>query len=235
MSEITKALFLSFLLIMLCETSFSQSIFYLDKDYVHGLGVAAYNEELPDTTITQACESSIQDLQSNIFLSVYIEIFQENGASYYEFPEFSILDSTITYKKDSHLIETEIYDGFVYCFTSDDQFSQNYLSNVPSLESLELSPVNKNGIWYALGSYTELVNNRNKAWLLSKNDAANRLSKTKSTSVQTKRVQINNDNTSFTYLKTNIIYTNLVVVQRIIKDGKYISIIAVKEEDITTY
>ena len=227
--------FFSFFLLVLCENVFSQSTFSLppsenppflvNKDYVHGMGVYTYNDQVADTTIKRACESSMQDLHSNTFLSVYIEIFQDGNQKYYEFPELSVMDSSFTFSEEVHSVETQINNGFVYCFSSTDNSLKEFTSNIPDLESLALAPISKNGIWYSLGITNELVNNKNRSWLIAKNEAAKRLSKTISTSITE----------NFAYFKTNIIYRNIVVAKRVIMDGKYYSVIAVSGDDITSF
>ncbi len=231
--------------LMLCDVSMSQSIFSfgeqgtpdytISKDYVHGIGIYSYNEAVRDTSIKRACNNSLQSLNSNSFISVFIEIFRQNGQKYYEFPELSVKDSKFEEADSSIIVETDIYDGNLYCFTSDNRTAANYLSGLPELDQLKTSAVQVGDVWYAAGVSKEIRHNKNRSWLLSKNEAVKRLSKTISTIIQNRRVTIGKDVMEMTYFKTNVIFENLVVVKRFIAEDNYISIIAIREQDISSF
>ena len=207
----------------------------ISKDYVHGIGIYPYNEAVRDTSIKEACNNSLQSLNSNTFISVFIEIFRQNSQKYYEFPELSIQEPKFEKADSSIIIETDIHDGMLYCYTSDNSTIQNYLSSLPELDQLQTSATQVGDIWYAAGVSREIRHNKNRSWLLSKNEAVKRLSKSISTIIQNRRVSINNDFVEMTYFKTNVIFQNMVVVKRFIAGDNYISVIAIREKDISSY
>jgi hypothetical protein len=122
---VTRAFLIIVFTTALCEISFSQSAFSFDDlntarlfsnhEYVHGIGaVKAYADEKQNTCI----ESSIESLDSNQFISVFVEIFNEGGRKFFEFPEFAIRQDSSVFS-DSILIQDSLQiDQDFYCFTS---------------------------------------------------------------------------------------------------------------------
>lgn len=222
---------------MLCDNLLSQSIFFeypvhtITKNYVHGMGVHPYLESVKDSATARSCDNSIVSLRSNDFLSVYVEIFNKNNILFHEFPQLAIERERINV--DSlNMVETLVLNDEVYCFTDVPNKSISLNIQSPPIDTLLKSPVNIGGVWFSFGSAPIFIHNKQASWLRAKNDAAKQLAKQITTSVRILEVNSSNPN-SLTYLKSNVIFKNIVVHKRFIYESHYGVVIAVPEADIT--
>lgn len=236
---------LLFFSMILCGNVLSQSSFLLgdrnltlvsDYDFTHGFGVEPLSRYDANKSYNKACKSALQELNSNKFLSVYIEEFKTGAYSDYSFPELSVRDSVLSFGE--HIVKADSFDvaGQAYCIATikDDQFKK--IDTIPSLDKLSKGPVKVDGVWYALGIEKGSSYNHYVPWIKSKNNALQDLSRTIVTLIQSSVINLDYIQTELTYFKSNVIYNDIVVARRFISsDNELISVIAVKESDISDY
>ncbi len=225
----------------LCETSFSQSAFSLDdletarlftsRDYVHGIGaVKAYADEKNERCL----ETSIQSLDSNQFISVFVEIFNEGGRKFFEFPEFAIRQDSSVFQ-DSLIIRDSLQiDQDFYCFTTALN-EQNQSLTPPALPDLAERPIKVGEYWFSAGAQKNRLSVPVRNFMKSKNEALKKLAQTYSTSVRQELLDLNGQTASFAYMKTAIIFQDVIVVQRYVSQDFVYSIIAVRESDMSNF
>lgn len=228
------------LYLILCGNLQSQSIFLdtsnlstvANYNYTHGFGVAPISSYNPDAAFEKACELALEELNSNQFMSVYIEQFQTGANAFYTFPELSVRDTAFIYNDNVVKADSFKIANHAYCI-SVDKNSVSFPLSMPSLEELKVSPVKKDGIWYAMGIEKASKYNPYRAWILSKNDALKELTKTITTTVQSSMIESNFSFAEFTYVKSYVIFKNVVVTSRLISpENEFVTIIAAKETEL---
>lgn len=225
--------------IALCESLYSQSAFsfqdletarpFTSLNYVHGIATTKqYNESKINTCI----ERSIQSLDSNSFISVLVEVFNENGIRYYEFPEYAIrMDSSIT-AQNMVIADSMLLGQDFICITSMPTSSKTLELAKPELSELKTAPTKRGNVWYSAGSHENRLKIPMDNFQKAKVDALNKLARTLSTSIKNVDLDNNGDDSSFTYLKSSIIFKNVVVQTRYISDNNVYVIVAIDESDI---
>ncbi|MDR9416734.1 MAG: hypothetical protein RI564_10645 [Gracilimonas sp.] len=214
------------------------SLVYQD-DLLHGLGVQPISSYNPDDAFKKACEDALEDLNSNIFLSVYIEMFKSNDRTLYDFPELSVRDTVLSYennvvKRDSFAVQDK-----AFCVAGITNNSTPMSRSTPPLNELMVSPVKVGNTWFAIGKAKSTKYNPTIAWMKAKNDAIQELTKVLKTSVQSlsRRVETNSTDQSaeMTYFKSNMIYNNIYNVSRYASSRSFVVVIAVRQQDILEY
>ena len=228
---------------LLCEKLLSQSIYFSDTDTLsfsieennlHGLGVDPINISSSNSSFTDTCQRAMLDFSSSHFISVHIEIFQNGGNKFYEFPELAIVDSTFEFSENQFDSKLIFGNDSVHCLVKKKKNDSNSLQyTIPELNMIGLSPIKLNNFWYAIGQAEELIHQKNKTWLMSKNNALKKLAKSLDTEIKSNQIQINGSLHSFGYFKTRVIFKNVIVVKRMVINSKYYSVIAVSENSIT--
>ena len=225
----------------LCEISFSQSAFSLDdlntarlfssSDYVHGIGgVKAYAEDKNAKCI----DSSVESLDSNQFISVFVEIFNEGGRKFFEFPEFAIRQDN-SMLQDSIIIRDSLQiDQDFYCFTAH-RSQPREAFRPPPLSDLAERPIKIGAYWYAAGAQKNRLKVPIRNFKKSKNEALKKLAQTYSTSVKQEVLDLDGSTASFAYMKTAIIFEEVTVVQRYLSRDFVYSIVAVKESNLSNF
>ncbi|MEX0610204.1 MAG: hypothetical protein WD016_09075 [Balneolaceae bacterium] len=231
--------------IVFCGNGLSQNTFFLEDSsfslvsnysFPHGFGAEALSQYDPDASFKKACDFALEDLNSNLFLSVYIEQFKTGANSDYYFPELSVRDSVLSFGME--VVKTDSFDvaGQAFCVASLSSKKDLASNTIPDLDKLKIGPIKQNGIWYAMGSEPGSRYNLFVPWIRSKNNALKDLSQTITTLVQSSMISLDYNLQEFTYIKSNVIYNNIVVIRRYISpDNDYVSIVAVKDSDITSY
>lgn len=202
--------------------------------YTHGFGVAPHGQYNTTESMQQACRFALEDLNSNLFMSVYIEQFKTGDISHYSFPELSVTDSVLAFEGSISKVDSFYKDGFSYCIAVDEMHTPQTVSSVPDLEQLKIAPVNENGVWFALGVEKLSRYNPSVAWIKSKNNALKDLAGTITMLVQSSQLSMDNQSVEFTYFKSFVLYKNIAVVRRFVSPGgDFVSVVAVREADIT--
>jgi hypothetical protein len=101
------------------------------------------------------------------------------------------------------------------------------------------SPQRVGDTWFAIGKTRKTNFNPSLAWMKAKNDAVQELTKVLKTSVQSITKQYETDERvqmeEFTYFKSNILYQDVYNIRRYTTNISYITVIAVKHEDVMRY
>lgn len=226
--------------IILCGNLFSQSIFLdvsqlqpvADYNFVHGFGVIPSDSYLPDVSREKACEFALEELNSNKFISVYIEQFKTDGNTSYTFPELSVNDTSFTFSYNIVKADSFEIAGSSFCIAAD-KHTPSKQFQIPSLEELKISPIKKNGYWYAMGVEKGSGYNPYRSWIKSKNNALKDLTKSIITLVQSSTVSSGFHYAEFTYLKSFVIYKDIMVARRYITpENELVSVLAIAESNI---
>ncbi|MAL18931.1 MAG: hypothetical protein CL670_06420 [Balneola sp.] len=239
--------------LVLCGNIFSQSTFFLGQNEsspeliyqnnnLHGYGINKLSNFGGDSTLFQrACESSLIDLNSNLFISVFIEEFKSNDQSLYNFPEFSIRDTVLSLKEGGNIVQVDsfVVDRNVHCITGINNGAETITAPMPPLEDLMTSPQRVGDTWFAIGKARKTNFNPSIAWMKAKNDAVQELTKVLKTSVQSITQQYETDERvqmeEFTYFKSNILYRDVYNIRRYTTNISFITVIAVKHDDVMRY
>lgn len=239
--------------LVLCGNVFSQSTFFLGQNEsfpelvyqnndLHGYGVNKLSNFGGDSTLfKQACESSLIDLNSNLFISVFIEEFKTENESLYNFPEFSIRDTVLSFDEGGDIVQVDsfVVDNQVHCITGINNSVGAITTPMPTLEKLMTSPQRVGNTWFAIGKSRKTNFNPSVAWMKAKNDAVQELTKVLKTSVQSITRQYETDERvemdEFTYFKSNILYRDVHNIRRYTTNLSFVTVIAVKHEDVMRY
>ncbi len=235
--------------IVLCGISFSQSTFFLDEDEqlsliyqnnsLHGLGVKPLSSYAPEASFKEACEYALEDLNTNLFMSVFIEEFKANDYSHYNFPEFSIKDTVLTLGGNIAKVDSFAINKDAYCIVGLRDRSAKINAAVPPLEELMVSPVKVGNTWFAIGKAKATRYNPTVAWMKAKNYALQELTKVLRTSVKSLKKSFEQEayiqNEEITYFKSNLLYTNIHNVRRYKTHKSFVIVIAVNENDVVKY
>lgn len=243
--------FISILILnlVLCGNSFSQSTIFLGDSTnltsfykntaLHGFGVqnlSSYNQEI---SFEEACEDALSDLNSNLFLSVYLETFKKDDIYFYNFPELSVRDTLLSYgesviKQDSLQINNQ-----AVCVAGLSGGNESITAPMPDVNELMVSPLKVGDTWFAIGKSNITSFSQSQSWMKAKNHAVRELTKVLKTSVQSLKKQFEDNSTSqiseLTYFKSNVIIQNIHNVQRFTTDDLFVVVIAVKQEDVVEY
>lgn len=226
----------------------SQSTFFLDDDEVgaslisdysfpHGFGVQPLSSHAPDSSFKRACSYALEELNSNRFLSVYIEEFRAGGYSDYSFPELSIEDSVLTYGTEIAKVDSFALNGFAYCISSetDSLYNTANLAGYGSISALKKSPMKNGNTWFALGTYRSSKYNPYASWVKSKNEAVKELSRAIRMKISSSTIGDEIRSEEIAYFKTNLIFKDITVYRRFISKDQFLTIIAVDENNILEY
>ncbi|MBO6585954.1 MAG: hypothetical protein JJ953_07625 [Gracilimonas sp.] len=228
---------------------FSQSTFFLDEDEqpvliyqsdtVHGFGIEPVYSYSAEEEFEDACQKALDELNSNLFMSVYIEEFQTNDYSTYNFPELSIRDTVLTFgdgivKKDSVIIDEQ-----AVCVVGTTNYADPINVKIPSLSELFVAPQKIGNTWFAVGKTRATSYNPSLAWMKAKNNALQDLTKAIRISVQSIERQLEEGDYTqsggITYFKSNLIYNGIYNVRRYTTHKSFLTVIAVKESDVIEY
>lgn len=235
--------------LVLCGITFSQSTFFLDEDEqlsliyenntLHGFGVKRLSSYAPDASFKEACELALEELNTNLFMSVFIEEFKNNDISYYNFPEFSIKDTVLTFSDNIVKADSFALNGDAYCVVRVENKPEEISAAFPSLEELMIRPVKVGNIWYSIGKAKATRYNPDIAWMKAKNYALQELTKSLRTSVKSLRRSVEEDaytqRAEITYFKSNLLYTNIYNVRRYKTQKSFVVVIAVNQNDVVKY
>lgn len=224
----------------------AQSTFFLDENlevtllseynFLHGFGVSSYSTFQVQDSFDKACKNAIEDINSNVFISVYIEEFRSGVNTDYSFPELSIKDSLQTLKDNIVKQDSFVVSNNIYCIVSfDDAKKAIPESVVPLLDQVRKSPIKVGNYWFALGAVDISKYNPSLSWMKAKNKALKDLTRVLKTQVQSSVITIDDIETELTYLKSNIIYEDVIVVRRYLSKDKFIVMVAVSEDKLHQY
>ncbi|MEQ8524546.1 hypothetical protein [Gracilimonas sp.] len=235
--------------LVLCGTLFSQSTFFLDEDeqpvliyqseYLHGFGVEPVYSYAAEEEFEDACEKALDELNSNLFMSVYIEEFKTNDYTTYNFPELSVRDTVLAFgdtviKQDSVIINEQ-----AVCVAALANKSPGINVEMPSLSRLFIGPQKIGDTWFAIGKTRATSYNPSVAWMKAKNNALQDLTKAIRISVQSIERQLEEGDYTqsggITYFKSNLIYNGIYNVRRYTTHKSFLTVIAVKESDVIEY
>ena len=235
--------------LVLCGSLFSQSTFFLDEDEqpvlfyqtesVHGFGMEPVYSYSIEEEFKSACDKALEELNSNLFMSVYIEEFKTNDYTTYNFPELSIRDTVLAYGDDVVKQDSTIIDDHAVCVAG---LANNYsgiTTEIPSLPKLFVGPQKVGKTWFAVGKTQATLYNPSLAWMKAKNNALQDLTKAIRISVQSIERQLEEGDYTqsggITYFKSNLIYNRIYNVRRYTTDKSFLTVIAVKESDVIEY
>ena len=235
--------------VVLCGNSFSQSTIFLGDSTsltpfykntaLHGLGVQNLSSYNPDASFEKACEDALTDLNSNLFLSVYLETFKKDDVYFYNFPELSVRDTLLSYgesviKQDSLRINDQ-----AVCVAGLSGGNGSITAPMPDVNELMVSPLKVGDTWFAIGKSEVTSFSKSQSWMKAKNYAVKELTKVLKTSVQSLKKQFEDNSASqvseLTYFKSNIILQNIHNVQRFTSKDWFVVVISVKQEDVIEY
>ena len=235
--------------LVLCGNLFSQSTFFLDEgeqptlfyaiNSIHGFGVEPVYSFGADKEFEDACEKALDELNSNLFMSVYIEEFLSNGNSTYNFPEFSIQDTVLSYGDDIIKQDSLIIGEQAVCIAGLAKKATNIDVAMPPLSELFNGPRKVGDTWFAVGKTRATGYNPSIAWMKAKNDALQSLTKALRISVKSIDRQMQEgdyiQSGGITYFKSNLIYNGIYNVRRYTTGKSFLTVIAVKQSDVLEY
>lgn len=244
--KFTLSLILS---LVLCGNTFSQSTFFLDEgeqlslvyqdNTLHGFGVNRATSFQTGSVYERACEEALEDLNSNLFMSVFIEEFKSHDFSTYNFPELSVQDSAFVIGVNAVKVDSFTVDKNAYCVVTNTGGRRPVADNLPSLEKLMIGPQKVGNTWYAIGKSKATKFNPSLAWLKSKNDAIQEMTKTIRMSVQSLSRRIEegayDQSSEITYFKSNVIYKGIYNVRRYTTHKSFVTVVAINESDVIRY
>lgn len=232
--------------IVLCGNSSAQSTFFLDDtlevsllseyNFLHGFGVSSYSTYQVQDSFDKACKNATEDLNSNIFISVYIEEFRSGVNTDYSFPELSIKDSLLTLEGNISKQDSFVVSNNIYCIVAFEDAKKTIAESIiPLLDQVKRSPIKVGNFWFALGAQDRSKYNPTLSWMKAKNEALKDLTKVLKTQVQSRVITIDDRETELTYLKSNIIYEDVTVVRRYLSKNQFIVMVAVSEDKLCQY
>ncbi len=235
--------------LVLCGNLFSQSTFFLDEDeqpvliyqseMVHGFGIEPVYSYSAEEEFEDACQKALEELNSNLFMSVYIEEFQANDYSTYNFPELSIRDTVLTFDENIVKQDSVIINEQAVCVAAPANKSSGINVEIPSLSRLFVGPQKVGNTWFAVGKTRATSYNPSLAWMKAKNNALQDLTKAIRISVQSIERQLEEGDYTqsggITYFKSNLIYNSIYNVRRYTTHKSFLTVIAVKESDVIEY
>lgn len=205
---------------------------------VHGLGVVPISSYAEDAAFKEACEFALEDLNTNLFMSVYIEEFKSNEFTTYNFPELSIQDTVLNYGPSVVKADSFALGGQAYC-VAESQGISSINSAMPPAEELMISPQRSGNYWFAIGKAPATRFNPSIAWMRAKNDAIQDLTKVLRTSVQSRVLRFDEGTRDqmeeITYFKSNLIYNNIYNVRRYVTSKSFVTVIAVRQNEVIEY
>lgn len=235
--------------LVLCGSLFSQSTFFLDEDEqpvliyqsesVHGFGIEPVYSYSAEEEFEDACEKALEELNSNLFMSVYIEEFKTNDYTTYNFPELSIRDTVLTFGDNVVKQDSVIINEQAVCVAALANKSSGINIEMPSLSRLFVGPQKVGDTWFAVGKTRATSYNPSIAWMKAKNNALQDLTKAIRISVQSIERQLEEGDYTqsggITYFKSNLIYKSIYNVRRYTTHKSFLTVIAVKEGDVVEY
>ncbi len=235
--------------LVLCGNLFSQSTFFLDEDEqpvliyqsesVHGFGVEPVYSYSAEEEFEDACQKALKELNSNLFMSVYIEEFKTNDYTTYNFPELSVRDTALVFGDNVVKQDSVIINEQAVCVAAPVNKSSGINVEVPSLSKLFVGPQKIGDTWFAVGKTKATSYNPSLAWMKAKNNALQDLTKAIRISVQSIERQLEEGDYTqsggITYFKSNLIYNGIYNVQRFTTHKSFLTVIAVKESDVIEY
>lgn len=245
--NISKAVVLAiFIATVLCAGSSAQSTFFLDEDlevallseynFLHGFGVSSYSSYQEQDSFDNACENAIEDLNSSVFISIYIEEFRSGVNTDYSFPELSVKDSVLTLDDNIVKQDSFIVSNNAYCVVSFQDNSEAFSeANIPSFDQVRKSPIKVGNHWFALGAEDVSKYNPTLSWMRAKNEALKDLTRVLKTQIQSSVISIDDKEAELTYFKSNIIFEDIIPVRRYLSKDKFIVMIAVPENKLYQY
>ena len=231
---------------MLCASLSAQGTFFLKENleysllseytFLHGFGVNSYSPYQVQNSFDNACKNAVEDLNSNVFISVYIEEFRTIENTEYSFPELSVKDSLTTSEEDIVREDSFVVSNNAYCIISI-KGNKKVIpeSIIPEFDQVRKSPIKVGNYWFALGAEYVSIYNSTLSWMKAKNAALKDLTRVLKTHVQSSVIAIDDRVAELTYFKSNIIYENVIPVRRYMSKNKYIVMIAVSEDDLYQY
>ncbi|MDZ7756267.1 hypothetical protein [Rhodohalobacter sp.] len=218
--------------------SSSLSSFYKNNT-LHGFGVQNLSSYDPEASFEKACEDALKDLNSNLFLSVYLETFKKDDIYYYNFPELSIQDSVLTYGEKIIKQDSLQINGQAVCVAGLSGGNESITAPTPDVYELMVSPQKIGDTWFAIGKSEVTSFGQSQSWMKAKNYAVKELAKVLKISVQSLKRQLEENTMSrmseMTYFKSNLILENIHNVQRFTTQDWFVVVVAVKQEDILDY
>lgn len=248
--KLTHIIFVPILInLVLCGITFSQSTFFLDEDEqlsliyqnnsLHGLGIKPLSAYAPEASFEEACEFALEELNTNLFISVFIEEFKANDFSHYNFPEFSINDTVLTLDGNIAKVDSFALNRDAYCIVGLKNGPSEINAAMPSIEELMVRPVKVGNTWFAIGKAKATRYNPTVAWMKAKNYALQELTKVLRTSVKSLKKSLEQEayiqNEEITYFKSNLIYSNIYNVRRYKTQKSFVVVIAVNQNDVVKY
>ncbi len=235
--------------LVLCGNSFSQSTIFLGDStsltpfykntVLHGFGVQNISSYDPGASFEKACEDALTDLNSNLFLSVYLETFKKNDIYFYNFPELSVRDTVLSYGKSIIRQDSLRINDQAVCVAVKSGGGRSVTTSMPDVSELMVRPKKVGDTWFAIGKSEVTSFSQSQSWMKAKNYAVKELTKVLKTSVQSLKKQYEDNSTSqvseLTYFKSNIILQNIHNVQRFTSKDWFVVVIAVKQEDVIEY
>ncbi len=238
------------LLLVLCGISNAQSTFSSQKDTVtkpsgyliphgtpvHGFGVTSLSSYYPDSSFIEAHRLAVEDLKANLLTSIYLESFGTNTLNTsYEFAIRETIDRQSVVKIDSLS-----KDGKAYFFVTVDSLnaaSTNDRSR-PNYSNLKwttdiFNPTESDGYWIAAGNAKMSEFNPYKSWARSKLDALSSLARLLQTKIQSSFSVQDYSAKKVSYITTKVIFQQVMVLERRLKNDRCYTLIAVHKRNIT--
>jgi len=237
---------------VLCGTSGAQSTFFSEQPgdhdttatpgfslptppVVHGFGVTNLSSYYPDSSFIEAYTLAIEDLQANLFTSVYLESFFTTMLNTNaEYAIRDTLDRAAVAKVDSIG-----RDGRAYFFVTFDSLETPSAETVQTLRSLAsdwtvdvFNPVETDEYWIAAGHSRLSRFNPYRSWAESKLEALNSLARLIQTRVQSTTRHYNFFSRIITYITSKVIFRDILVLDRRFSDERCYTLVAVKKENI---
>jgi hypothetical protein len=216
-----------------------QPVLIYQSKTVHGFGIEPVYSYSAEKEFEDACQNALQELNSNLFMSVYIEEFQANDYSTYNFPELSIRDTVLAFGEGVIKQDSVIINEQAVCVAGPEHQSSGINVEVPSLAKLFVGPQKVGDTWFAVGKTRATSYNPSLAWMKAKNNALQDLTKAIRISVQSIERQLEEGDYTqsggITYFKSNLIYHSIYNVRRYTTHKSFLTVIAVKESEVSEY
>ena len=216
----------------------------------HGIGIAWYSRFNPQKGFKEAFQYAIEDLNSNIMTSVYLESYSKSAYNTHYSDEYAItqfLDTTTVVHVDSTVV-----NNWAYCLVKPDPeaiasndsievpqrfYKREPISSPPiaGWTKSDFQPGQEGDIYYAAGSHRTSKYNPYKSWTKAKLEALSSLSRYLSLNIQTTSKQLNRESSEITYTYSRCIFNNIRVIGRKSTDENVFVLVAVHKDDIAVF
>lgn len=226
-------------------------------NHVSGLGIAHVSEYNTSIGYTNALKNAVEDLNSNVMITLYAESFND-GYTTGSFDEFSIREEETL--ETVVKVDSAIYGDYAYylvtrhnrngdskgkangdslsvplpaTFSSEDSIS-TFLDGAIS-ETKMGPPTRYQDFYVATGQYYYSQYAPYRSLAKAKMNALKRLGHYLQTSVSKLDKRLNNQLQTLTYTTTKMIFTDLLIISRSVKNDTCYVTVAVNEDNVTSF